>query len=169
MQVRTTQAGDCVVVHLIGKLDVETAVPFRRACMEHLAGKKVIFNFKDLNFVGSSGILPFLETMQDFLRINPNGFRFCAVGSEFKKVLSATVLGAVEIFENESLAAVSFQNAQNVSDVNTQAAVAAVPKHQPRAIMEGINPIFLTSTADGIDESVELIDSGAETEASDEA
>lgn len=159
MQVRTSQAGECVIVHLIGKLDVETAVPFRRACMEHLAGKKVVFNFKDLSFVGSSGILPFLETMQDFLRVNPNGFRFCSVGSEFKKVLSATVLGAVEIFENETLAATSFLNAQTVSDVNTMAAVAAAPKHQPRAIMEGINPIFLaTVEVEEVENASDVID-----------
>ena len=143
MQAKMAYEGDCVVVHLSGRLDVETAVPFRRACLESLADKKVVFSFKELSFVGSSGILPFLETMQEFMQVNPNGFRFCHVGSEFKKVLMATALGNVGFFDNEVLAAQSFREAAR-SEM-TMAGIVPVPKHTPRAITEGINPIFLNT------------------------
>ncbi len=150
MQVKVTTQGDWVVVHLIGHLDVETAEPFRQACLSQLTDKKVIFDFRSLSFVGSSGILFFLETMRDFMRTNRQGMRFCGVGSEFRKVLAATSLNAVDVFENENLAASPFEHAG--PGAAASAVVAAptasgdapsLPPLQPRVVMEGINPIFL--------------------------
>lgn len=173
MQAKVTTQGDWVIVHLIGRLDVETAGPFRQVCLSQLTDKKVIFNFRNLSFVGSSGILPFLETMQDFMRINRQGMRFCGVGSEFRKVLAATSLNAVEVFENEIVAASTF--ARGGLEAATGGVLAAplsaapqMPPMQPRTVTEGINPIFL----EGADERVgategeegSFILDGAETE-----
>ena len=149
MQAKVTTEGEWVVVHLIGRLDVETAGPFRRACLEQLTDKKVIFNFRHLSFVGSSGILPFLETMQDFMRTNRQGIRFCGVGSEFHKVLAATSLQTIEVFENEKIAASSFGRAAaevpmaGVVPVPRMDEKPQMPPMQPRIVTEGINPIFL--------------------------
>ncbi len=108
MQARMTKDGDAILVHLAGRVDVETAEPFRKACFSRLIGQKVIFSFRELSFVGSSGIIPFLETLQTFAQTNQFGMKFCYVGSEFKKVLAATPLGAVEMFENEALAVTAY-------------------------------------------------------------
>ncbi len=162
MQAQMAVVGDCVVVHLGGRLDVETAVPFRRALLTQLADKKVVFSFKTLSFVGSSGILPFLETMQEFMQMNPNGIRFCYVGSEFKKILSATALGTISIYENEVQAAASFTEAAVTSI--TMAGIVAVPKHTPRAITEGINPIFLNTPEVGEGDSPEADESPVDAE-----
>jgi len=109
MQAKMVNANDCVVVHLIGRLDVESAAPFRRALMEQLKDQKVVFDFRQLSFVGSSGIIPFLETMQDFAQQNAGRLRFCGVGSEFKRILSATTLNVIETYDHVTLAIESFR------------------------------------------------------------
>ncbi len=110
MQARITQRNDIVVLHLAGRVDVETAEPFRRACMTQLLGRQVIFDFTSLSFVGSSGILPFLETLQDFADKNKAPFKFSGVGVEFRKVFSATTLNSIEIHETEASAIEAFLN-----------------------------------------------------------
>jgi anti-anti-sigma factor len=108
MQARINRQGDVVVVHLSGRVDVETAEPFRHACLNHLVAEKVVFDFKSLSFVGSSGILPFLETMQEFAERNNNGFKLCGVGSEFKKVFASTALNTIQMFDTHHQAVQAF-------------------------------------------------------------
>ncbi len=99
MQARIARHEDVTVVSLSGRVDVETAEPFREACLNHLANKKVVFDFKSLSFVGSSGILPFLETMQNYATGNAGLFNFSGVGVEFRRVFSATPLHSVAIYD----------------------------------------------------------------------
>lgn len=125
MQARIGREGEVIVVHLSGRLDVETAEPFREACLNHLNGKKVVFDFRGLSFVGSSGILPFLETMQEYANCNGQGFKFSGVGSEFRKVFAATPLNTVDIFESPDLAVKALLNPQ--SSTLVAVAVQAAP------------------------------------------
>lgn len=108
MQARISRQGEVVVVHLSGRVDVETAEPFRDACLNQLVELKVVFDFQNLSFVGSSGILPFLETMQEFAGRNANGFKLCGVSSEFRKVFASTPLHVIQIFENHHQAIQAF-------------------------------------------------------------
>lgn len=110
MQARINRQGEVVVVHLSGRVDVETAEPFRKACLSQLVETKVVFDFKNLSFVGSSGILPFLETMQEFAGRNHNGFKFCGVSSEFRKVFASTPLHTIQIFDTHQQAIAAFVN-----------------------------------------------------------
>lgn len=110
MQARISQEGEVVVVHLLGRLDIETAEPFKQACWKYLLNKKVVFNFRGLSFVGSSGILPFLETMQSFAEASQERFKFCEMGVEFRKVFAASPLSAIEVFEQENHAIRAFLN-----------------------------------------------------------
>lgn len=110
MQARMIREGEIVVVHLSGRVDVETAEPFRDVCLKRLIGCPVVFDFQALSFVGSSGIIPFLETMQQFHFKNVKGIKFSGVGSEFQKVFSATPLNVVEIHASASLAVEAFRN-----------------------------------------------------------
>ncbi len=129
MQARMIRENNVVVVHLSGRVDVETAVPFRDACLNRLAGQRVVFDFKALSFVGSSGILPFLETMQAFNIANPGNTKFSGVGSEFKKVFAATPLCVIEVLETASAGVNAFLNPQPIAVVaaTPSAAVQAVP------------------------------------------
>lgn len=112
MQARLTQEGEVVVVHLSGRLDVETAEPFREACLKRLFGQKVVFDLRELSFVGSSGILPWLETMQSFAARNAHAFKLSGVSSEFRRVFSATPLATIEVYDSEAHAVQAFLNPQ---------------------------------------------------------
>ena len=110
MQALVGREGDIVVVQLSGRVDIETAVPFRDACLGRLAGQKVVFDFQKLGFVGSSGILPFLETMQKFHEAHPENLRFSGLCSEFRRVFAATPLNIVKVYETSQQAAMSYSN-----------------------------------------------------------
>lgn len=109
MQARVQNRGDIFVVQLVGRVDVETAAPFRQACLSQLKGRKVVFDFKNLSFVGSSGLIPFFETMHEFGELNEHGLKFSAVGIDFKKLLLATPLARFEVTETEEQAVLSYQ------------------------------------------------------------
>jgi anti-anti-sigma factor len=129
VQARVTYEGAIVIIQLIGRLDVETAEPFRAACLNQLHERKVVFDFHNLSFVGSSGILPFLETMQEFARANVTGFNFSGVGSEFRKVFAATPLNHVDIFDTHK------QAVRALLDPQSRVAVAPLAGESPTAVV----------------------------------
>lgn len=141
MQAQMSRDGEVIVVHLRGRIDIESANSFRDACMSVLARKQVVFSFKDLSFVGSSGILPFLETMQKLSMVSPGGFKFCQVGSEFRKVFAASPLGHVEIYDTEEQAATAFVNGGQIPS-----AVHAAP-----LMNDGFGVLSLNSEPDEVD------------------
>jgi anti-anti-sigma factor len=111
MQARLSEMGEVVVVRLIGRVGVEATDRFRDACATRLAGRKVVFDFKQLSFVGSSGLVPFLETLQSFARCSAAAVGFSAVGPEFQRLLSATALGAIPAFAEAEEAARAISSA----------------------------------------------------------
>lgn len=115
MQAKVLQKNGVVIVNLEGYIDVETAGPFKEACLKSLgqAASKVVFNLEGLNFVGSTGILPFVETLNDICDQNPSKINFCKVSSEFQKVFKASPLRDVEIFNDENGAITAHVNNQN--------------------------------------------------------
>jgi anti-anti-sigma factor len=110
MEARLSEDREVLVVRLSGRVDIETARLFRHACAHRLTGKKVVFDFRDLSFVGSSGILPFLESMQEFASSNEHAFKLSGVGVEFKKIFAATPLCVIDIFDTDSQAVSAYLN-----------------------------------------------------------
>lgn len=108
MLAKIRKDGDVTVVKLEGRLDFETAEPFRETCDDVLANSKVVFNLADLNFVGSSGIGAFVNTLREFAKKNPVAPRFCNVRSEFRKVFKSSEEIEFQIFEDETTALTSF-------------------------------------------------------------
>lgn len=51
--------------------------------------KKIIFNLEKLEFVGSSGITSFVQTLKDFNSVAPSKPVYTNVKSEFKRVIKA--------------------------------------------------------------------------------
>jgi anti-anti-sigma factor len=92
MEVRFTRQSDVVIVHLQGRLNLENIDPFRSNCFRHLVGEKVIFNLRELHFVGSTGIKPFVATIEELSRRNEGGIRVCEIGPEFQKILHTSNL-----------------------------------------------------------------------------
>ncbi|MCC6277387.1 MAG: STAS domain-containing protein [Oligoflexia bacterium] len=108
MQAKIRKDGDVTVVDLSGRLDFESAEPFRETCQDLLLNSKVVFNLKDLNFVGSSGLGSFVNTLREFSQSNPVAPRFCHVRSEFKKLFDATGPEHFKVYDDENTAVTSF-------------------------------------------------------------
>ena len=117
MQAKVLEKNGIVIVNLEGFIDVETAGPFKEACLKSFGSKdsKVVFNLEGLNFVGSNGILPFVESLHDIYDQNPEKINFCKVSSEFQKVFKASPLRDVEIFTDEKGAMAAHVNKQGQS------------------------------------------------------
>ena len=103
MEAKVLKKNGITVVNLKGFIDIETAEPFRTACIKSLGskGSKVVFNLAGLNFVGSNGILPFVETLHDLCDQETVEIKFCSVSSEFQKIFKASPLRDIEIFNDE--------------------------------------------------------------------
>jgi anti-anti-sigma factor len=92
--------GEVTIVHLSGQIDYETADKFKDTCLKNFKHKKIVFNLDQLNFVGSSGITPFLETMETLSQVNKEQMKFCKVSTEFRRIFEVGNLKVVEICEN---------------------------------------------------------------------
>lgn len=114
MQAKVLEVNGVTVVNLEGYIDVETAGPFKEACLKSLSHKgSVVFNLEGLNFVGSNGILPFVESLNDICDQNPQKINFCKVSSEFQKIFKAGPLRDIEIFTDEKGAITAHINGHN--------------------------------------------------------
>lgn len=108
MQAHVAIEQDVVVVRLSGHLDFETAEPFRKVCFNRLMGRKVVFDFRSLGFVGSSGILPFVDIFKEFAEKNPAGFKMSGVSPEFRHIFSSVPLKSIEIYDDPAQAVNAF-------------------------------------------------------------
>lgn len=118
MKTQIKKVGDTVVVYMDGTLNFETNEPLRER-LENLieqakqdsVPKKIIFNLEKLEFVGSSGISSFVQTLKDINSQADIIPRYCHVRSEFKKIIEAFDDDeAFQFFENEDRARKSFDN-----------------------------------------------------------
>ena len=106
--VKETKEG-VIVVHLKGEVDLACTEPFHNTCMTRLAQKNIVFNLKELTFVGSDGLSPFLKTIKDLGKCSQ--LRFCCVGSEFRRMLaSQKSIPDHDIFEDEQSATTSLSD-----------------------------------------------------------
>jgi anti-anti-sigma factor len=116
MKTEIKKKGDTFVVTMDGQLDFGTHVPLRedlaklfRASKEDVIPKKIIFNLEKLEFVGSSGISSFVQTLKDFTTGAQTKPRYCNVKSEFRRIIKAFDEEEIfEFFDNEDRARKSF-------------------------------------------------------------
>lgn len=113
MEANFKLSGDVVVVELKGRLDLESAEPFRRTCLEKLVTKPVVFDLSYLNFVGSLGLKDFVHTLDSMAQKSQTGVRFCGVGSEFRRLFEANGFAGHQFFENPEKAIQSFCSSTN--------------------------------------------------------
>lgn len=108
MKAQLSTRNKIVIVALSGRVDVETAEPFHAVCTREFSGQRLVFDFSDLSFVGSQGMLPFLKVFQAFYEKSPGSFKFSGMGVEFRRLFSATALNVVELYETIDGAVASF-------------------------------------------------------------
>ena len=100
-----------LVIDLKGEVDFASAEPFYQTCMNILSEKNIIFNLKNLNFVGSDGLSSFVNTMKDLKA--KSSLQFCCVGSEFRRVFAESEIKDISIHESEQSATAAFQGADD--------------------------------------------------------
>jgi anti-anti-sigma factor len=100
--------GEIAIVHIQGPLDIEKTQPFRDACTKHFFGSKVIFNFEQASFVGSTGIQPFVEAIRIVSAKSDTSLKLVGLKTEFRRIFSNVEIQGVEIFDTESIAIESF-------------------------------------------------------------
>jgi anti-anti-sigma factor len=97
MKSQIKRVGDTIVVSVEGKLDYETQDSFKEnlkriataASTGDVTPTKVIFDMGDLEFVGSSGITQFIQTLKDFGVRTDKKAHIVKASSEFRKVMKA--------------------------------------------------------------------------------
>ena len=96
MKAQIKNVGDTIFVEVGGKLDYETQEPFKEnlkkiatATNTDSTPTKVIFDMEGLEFVGSSGITQFIQTLKEFGTKTDQKARILKASSEFKKVMRA--------------------------------------------------------------------------------
>ena len=159
MQARLKTEADIKIIELFGRVEIEGSESFKQNLLKNLMGQKVIFDLSGLNFVGSTGILAFLEALQDFAMQNPNRFKFCHVGSEFKKIFAATSLNCIEIFEAMPMAVSAYQN---IESTQTQAA-ELIPFKRDASIFKDLDIIETASEEVETEAPIALTENSAET------
>jgi len=100
--------GDVMVVTIEGRLEIEQTQPLRDLCLRHFKSKSIVFNLCKTDFVGSTGIQAFLDTVTGLSESGGKGVRVVTMRSEFKRILSSLDLPTLKIFDNESAAMGSF-------------------------------------------------------------
>lgn len=102
MKTQIKKQGNSIIISMDGKLDFGTHIPLRenlnKLAREHKTDsvpKKIIVDLAKLEFVGSSGISSFVQTMREFNSNTGTRPQYCNVGSEFRKI--------IEAFDNDEL------------------------------------------------------------------
>ena len=114
MEAKLKKQGEISIVMIQGHLNIEETQSFRDVCVKHFTGQKVIFNMEKANFVGSTGLQPFLETIQHITQDNANGLKIVGVKSEFRRIFQNMDAQNLEIHDTEAGAIASFNKIVNI-------------------------------------------------------
>lgn len=101
-QIRTDSLGN-ITVHMNGGLDFENSLPLRIELQELTSlnpASTITLDMQSLDFVGSSGIGFFVETLQ-ILNKNKAKIKLSNVKNEFIKVFKLYNFDAFQLIENE--------------------------------------------------------------------
>jgi anti-anti-sigma factor len=105
---RIKNQGEVTIISIHGSLDIEKTQPFKEACIKHLLNKKIVFNMEAANFVGSTGLKAFLDTIQTLSEEGSFGLKMIGLRPEFRRILQNMDLKTLQIHENLDTALQSF-------------------------------------------------------------
>ncbi len=122
MEIKSTKAEEVIVIHMIGKIDFESIKTFRLLCANELVGKRVLFDFEKLSFVGSSGITYLIESIENLHKAKESVLGFCSLRSEFHRIFELGMLKDVPIYQDAKTGAILLQRHEKVvsTEVNTE-------------------------------------------------
>lgn len=111
MKTSVKKEGNVYRIQVEGYLDFESQEPLRKELKEvsdklksQTQPDSIIFDFENLQFVGSSGISRFISTLRSFSEESPIRPKYCNVGSEFQRLMKAfDHEDLFEFFEDDSV------------------------------------------------------------------
>jgi anti-anti-sigma factor len=105
MRYHVEHASDQCVIHFMGYLDFESFIPLKEDLLRLLNNpqKPIVFDFTELEFVGSSGITPFLRTLQELGQDLSETPVYQNVSTEFKRMLE-TSPGPAPVYTEQNCA-----------------------------------------------------------------
>lgn len=109
MRAAVKKSGDVTIISIEGILSIEHTQPFRRICLEKFIGEKLVFNMKSANFVGSTGLQSFLDTIKKIDDTNSFGLKMVGVKPEFRRLLANIEASKLSFFEDVQPAVESFK------------------------------------------------------------
>jgi len=112
MEASVIVRGDVRIINLSGVLDIESAQAFQKSIQKHVQHMQgpIIFNLKQLNFVGSTGIKSFMEAISCVCEQRQAGLKMFGVKSEFQRIFSVKFKNTIEFYETENSALASFRS-----------------------------------------------------------
>jgi len=111
MKAKISSQDESIVISIDGKIDYETqdavaafiGSTIERNQRDH-AAKEIIVNFSDLQFVGSTGITQFVQSLKNIHNETDFTPKYCGVKSEFQKIIKAFDEGnEVDFYDDTSL------------------------------------------------------------------
>ncbi len=108
MEATVKNQGGVTIITIQGSLEIERTQPFREACLKHFLDKKVIFNMESANFVGSTGLHAFLDTIKVISEENQHGLKVVGLKPEFRHILVNLEFHKLQIHDSEENAVASF-------------------------------------------------------------
>ena len=112
MRAKLSSYKDMIIVSLSGRINMDYTDNFREALLNDIGHRsdKIIFNMEELSFVGSNGIIPFVNSLGELAQKQGKQLRFCSVCSEFQKIFAASSVANIQILENQEKAMNSLRN-----------------------------------------------------------
>jgi len=111
MKARIKNTRESIIISLDGKVDYETQDEVCNLINRTLSqnktdqvAKKIILNLQDLEFVGSSGITQFVQSLKAIHTQSDVVPKYCGVRSEFKKIMKAfDATNEFDFYDDEAL------------------------------------------------------------------
>lgn len=106
MEMKTSTQNDVEIVSLDGELDTNTSSQAETHLNELRAGgaKKIVLNFKDLDFISSAGLRVLLANAQELQNVGGE-LRVCHLNADVQEVFDISGFSTLlNVFENETIA-----------------------------------------------------------------
>lgn len=108
MELKLLIDGEISVVSLSGRLEMEKAQQFKKACLQNFQDKNIVFCVKSLNFVGSSGIQSFFSILNELNASKKMNLKITGLSPDFQRLLQFSDCANLEVHEDIDRAVKSF-------------------------------------------------------------
>lgn len=89
MKTEAIKLEDGHLITFTGKLDLMKTNYLRNILLQEFRNQRICFDLKDLNFVGSNGILHFFMTVNEVAILGAINFQINGLGEDFKKIVKS--------------------------------------------------------------------------------